>query len=111
MKPGNLTTLHRYSADAANSIERRFQLVGGKLPKLCGGELIGAETISKDREGRKCQPVRSDLCGCWKRLSNFAECCVHKLEGLKHVLVPVEEKADLRRTTAGSGTHCEEPGN
>ena len=111
MKFRHLAALHGHCAHAIDAVQRRLQIVDGDLPQLGLRHGIRREAVAEDRKGRKGQPVGGDLGRGRERLLHLIQRRIHQLELLKHVLVPVEEEADLRRAAAGSGAHILQPRN
>src|ERR1017187_4944338 len=109
MKLGHLAALHRNRADAVHAIQRGFEIVGGDLPQARLWNGVRGEAVTQDREGGKGEPVGGDHSRLRQRLADFAECGIDQLEGVKHILIPVEEETDLRCSAAGGGTYGFEP--
>ncbi len=65
---GDLAALNDDGADADDAIERRFEVVGGELPELGGGDgwratglwRVGRERVAEDGEGGEAESVGGD---------------------------------------------------
>src|SRR6202140_5783270 len=105
MKLRYLAALHRDSAPTQYPIQWRLQLIGSQFPELRLRKPVRSETVSENRKSSEGEPVRSNDRGAGQRLPHSANGRIHQLKRLKHVDVPVEEKADLGRSSAGDGTN------
>ena len=103
-------------ADPIDSIERRLQIVGRYLPQASLRHRVLATIVRGERvaeDGKRCesQAVGGDVCRGGQRLRNPGERRVRQLQRAKHIHIPIEEEADLRRTAAGVAAHRKQSRN
>ncbi len=111
LKLRNLPALYSYRAHAGDAIQRRLQVVVSDLPEARLRNCVGREAVAKYRKRRESEPIGGDVRCRRQFLLRLAERCIHQLQRLHHIHVPVEEQAHFGRAAAGCGANGFEAGH